>query len=304
MAKPEKKKSGFHKDISSVLKGVPIPQGVRNWRPHDRMDDSSEPELTNVSSVFKGADAEPDQSSSSSATPESQDHNAQASLADTTGDRAASRRTLLRKLDCPEDFSAKAEQEKQAKTANRTVYYRDRSVRTATPTVAEQLRKQLRDKSLRAKRVFGKKGRKALVLSAPVLIVIIILVYRYCFPATPQETEASASSGPPQAPASEPAVKDDVDWKVPGLLPAQMMDFLKDPEEQAEQKKLPEEHARGKGPIDLRAILFSDHRPSAVIGGRILHVGDRINNVTITNITKDSVEFEKDGKACVQKLHK
>jgi hypothetical protein len=59
MAKSGKKKSGFHKEISSILKGVPIPQGVRNWRPPDksdtdRADDSLSSVMSNVSSVFKG----------------------------------------------------------------------------------------------------------------------------------------------------------------------------------------------------------------------------------------------------------
>jgi hypothetical protein len=58
MAKPRKKKSGLHKHVSSVLRGVPIPQGVCNWwppgkGPSDRRSGSSEVPQPGVSSLFK-----------------------------------------------------------------------------------------------------------------------------------------------------------------------------------------------------------------------------------------------------------
>ena len=60
MAKPKNKKSGLHKNVASVLKGVAIPQGVRNWRPPgkctpERSDDLSGVPKPDISSVFKGA---------------------------------------------------------------------------------------------------------------------------------------------------------------------------------------------------------------------------------------------------------
>lgn len=60
MSKPKKNNAGLHKNISSVLRGVPIPQGVLNWQPPDelepdRIGDSSTAVRSNISSVFKGA---------------------------------------------------------------------------------------------------------------------------------------------------------------------------------------------------------------------------------------------------------
>ncbi len=59
MSRPGKKKGGLHKNVSSVLEGVPIPQGVRNWRPPDECGpdwtgDLSDVAKSNISSVFKG----------------------------------------------------------------------------------------------------------------------------------------------------------------------------------------------------------------------------------------------------------
>jgi len=48
--------------------------------------------------------------------------------------------------------------------------------------------------------------------------------------------------------------------------------------------------------------VYSEDKPSVVIGNRIVHVGDKINGVTIARINKDSVEFEKDGETWVQRV--
>jgi len=313
MAKREKKTSGFHKDISSVLKGVPIPQGVRNWRPPDKQDvdqtdGSSLPDPSRISSVFKSVPSEPDSSQISSAESQPNKQGAECSSAEKSDDRAISRGSPVRKLDPAEDSLTKAEQSAKTKTANRVVRYCDPLAETAVPSVEQQLRRKFPVPG----KALGKKGRRALVLSAPVLIIIIILIHRYCFRSAPQESEASAGTGPP--PVSKPTVsrpqiaspetKNDVDWQVPELLPAEVMGFLKDPEETAEQKKQREGPVKGKQKVDLKAILFSDQKPSAIIDGQILHIGDEVNEATVKSITIDSVEFEKDGKTWTQKLRK
>lgn len=48
--------------------------------------------------------------------------------------------------------------------------------------------------------------------------------------------------------------------------------------------------------LSVKGILFSDDNPSAVVGTRIAHVGDVIAGATILKINKKSVEFEKDGQ--------
>ena len=48
--------------------------------------------------------------------------------------------------------------------------------------------------------------------------------------------------------------------------------------------------------LSVTGILFSDDNPAAVIGTRIAHVGDIIAGAKILKINKKSVEFEKDGQ--------
>jgi len=50
------------------------------------------------------------------------------------------------------------------------------------------------------------------------------------------------------------------------------------------------------GELSVTGILFSDDNPSAVVGTRIAHVGDVIAGAKIVKINKKSVEFEKDGQ--------
>jgi hypothetical protein len=56
------------------------------------------------------------------------------------------------------------------------------------------------------------------------------------------------------------------------------------------------------GTIIVRDIVYSNDKPSAVIGSKIVYVGDVINDVTIVKIDRDSIEFEKNGERWEQKV--
>jgi len=46
----------------------------------------------------------------------------------------------------------------------------------------------------------------------------------------------------------------------------------------------------------VTGILYSEDRPSAVVGNQILYEGDSIRGMKVVKIHKDRVEFERDGK--------
>ncbi|MBN2138922.1 MAG: hypothetical protein JW720_14025 [Sedimentisphaerales bacterium] len=56
------------------------------------------------------------------------------------------------------------------------------------------------------------------------------------------------------------------------------------------------------GELTVKGILFSADNPAAVIGTRIAHVGDTIADAKILKITKKNVEFERDGKTWTQEV--
>ncbi len=144
MAEPEKNKVGLHKSVSSVLKGVPIPQGVRNWRPADkfgpdRTGDSSAVPKSDISSVFKGVPVAPDDDARSHVGKHPQNNCAEVSPADTPDDRQTSQSNLVKKHDCPEESLAKAVRTKQPESASRVVYYHDPIDEAATRTLGQRM---------------------------------------------------------------------------------------------------------------------------------------------------------------------
>ncbi len=54
----------------------------------------------------------------------------------------------------------------------------------------------------------------------------------------------------------------------------------------------------------VRGIVFSQTRPSAIIGDQIVVVGDTYNGIKIVGITKDAVEFEKEGRRWTQTVQR
>lgn len=53
--------------------------------------------------------------------------------------------------------------------------------------------------------------------------------------------------------------------------------------------------------VSLKGILYSEDNPSAIIDGKIVKEGDRINDINVIKIHKDRVEFEKDGVKWTQR---
>ncbi len=52
----------------------------------------------------------------------------------------------------------------------------------------------------------------------------------------------------------------------------------------------------------INGIIYSEEKPSAIIGGRIVHEGDTHYGVKIVKIHKDKIEFEENGKRWTQHL--
>jgi hypothetical protein len=53
--------------------------------------------------------------------------------------------------------------------------------------------------------------------------------------------------------------------------------------------------------VALKGILYSEDKPSALIGDTIAREGDVINGVKVVKINRDTVEFEKDGERWTQR---
>jgi len=54
----------------------------------------------------------------------------------------------------------------------------------------------------------------------------------------------------------------------------------------------------------ITGIIYAREKPSAIIGGKIVYEGDKIQDAKIVRIYKDKVEFEKNGQRWTQQLKK
>ena len=142
MAKPRKNKSGLHKSVSSVLEGVSIPQGVRNWRPNDkcdsdRTDDSPADSKSNISSVFKGVPVAPDDDARLPAGKHPQNKCSGVSLAEPPNDHQTLESDRGRKHDYPEESADTDVGAEQSEFVNEVVYYRDPTLEPTRRTLGQ-----------------------------------------------------------------------------------------------------------------------------------------------------------------------
>lgn len=130
MAKPRKKKSGLHKNVSSVLNGVHIPQGVHNWQPPDEFDPDRtdySPAISefSISSIFKGVPVPPDDDSLRPKRAYAQDHRANIPPFQPPDGIQTSQNAPVKNLDCSEEHSGDALGTEQVEFVNRVVHCRD-----------------------------------------------------------------------------------------------------------------------------------------------------------------------------------
>ena len=129
----------------------------------------------------------------------------------------------------------------------------------------------------------------------PVLAIIMIFAFRQILSKAPRKTEGAGTDDAPVVVNADTG--NEIDWKIPEPIAVIMRDPIKLPDESSTQNG-DQNETTGKvttGEIIVRDIVYSKDKPSAVIGSKIVYVGDKINDVTIVKINRDSIEFEKDG---------
>jgi hypothetical protein len=142
--------------------------------------------------------------------------------------------------------------------------------------------------------------QKAMVIMVPILFIALIFLLRGVFGTTVHKTEAVEENT-----ASRVVTDSDseIDWKIPEVYPATLRDPMRldpsvtdQPETKIEAKKVVR--------LSVQGILYTEDKPSAVVSNRIVHEGEIIRGATVVKISKDSVEFEMDGKRWIQKVRR
>jgi hypothetical protein len=298
MSELDKNKAGLQKKVSSVFKGVPLPQnnGVR----------------------------QPSGTPAPNQTPEIPPKPAPA-------DKQTSRSSLISKLSQPEDSSeaveqnqtanvhqkpASAKQMPQHSPINKLSQPKEPLKQAATDTQPESspfietrngLWQQIKDKLFTPKPGVSPTKQKAMVIMMPILAIIMIFVFRQVLSKAPQKTKGTEIDDTPAA-ASNADSGNEIDWQIPEPITIITRDPTQLPDESntlnggenAEQNGTA--NGQNHGVIMIRDIVFSHDKPSAVIGSQIVYVGDKINGAIIMKINKDSIEFEKNGEKWEQNV--
>ena len=132
--------------------------------------------------------------------------------------------------------------------------------------------------------------QKATVILVPILFVILIFVFTRALGTSSHKVPKPAGFTQNLIATSA----DEIDWEIPDTYPATIRDPMQFGSAAIAQGKA--------GGLIVKGIVYSEDNPSAVIGARIVHTGDKVLGVTIVKINEDSVELEMDGKKWTQKV--
>jgi hypothetical protein len=289
MAEDDKNRMGPQKGVPSVFKGVPVPKN--NGAGH--------PSGTTGPGHTPGVPARPE-----------------------PADRQIPKSSLITKLSQSEDSSHRPGQGRAAgvfpKTASRKqtpqsplinrLPQPQESLKQAGPVVQPEaggfsqsaqagLWQQIMDKLFAPKPGVSPTRQKAMVIMVPILAIIMIFAFRQVLSKAPSQTEGAGTDDAPVVARADTGTE--IDWKIPEPIRITEKDPVKLPDESDNQNQQQNKKTAGPdnatGTIIIRDIVFSRDKPSAVIGSKIVYVGDVVNGATIVKIDRDGVEFEKNG---------
>ena len=152
---------------------------------------------------------------------------------------------------------------------------------------------QIQNKLFKPKPGVSPTRQKAMALSVPVLFIVLIFVFIQVFNTPSRKTAGAHQINPSNTAAG---AGNEINWQIPQPYPV----ALRDPTQFGSATAAV---TRTDGLI-VKGIVYSQDDPSAVIGTRIVHEGDKILDATVVKINRDSVEFESDGKKWTQKVQR
>lgn len=292
MAEQERNKAGLQKKVSSVFNGVPIPRNNNaqqsSGTPAPENTANTPPKLVPTESQSTQSPLikklQQSEESSEKTTPTKEP------VKQPEGGQLVEKKTAPAKQ--PEGGQFAGEKAAPAKQPESQKF------------VEVTLLQQIKDKLFEPKPGVSATRQKAMVVLVPALAIVMIFMLRQVLSKAPRKTDGATNNDPTAVVATVDS-DNEIDWTIPEPLPAMMRDPIKLPDE----SNFPNGEQNGTTgetemeTISVKAILYSVDKPSAVINDRILHVGDKINDATVINISQDGVKFERNGEEWVQKVH-
>lgn len=168
----------------------------------------------------------------------------------------------------------------------------DSIVKPSKQILWQQIWQKISGKLFAAKPGVDANKQKVMVILIPVLFIVLIIVLTQVLGGTAPKATMAQNVFVAKAAT---AFTDKVDWQIPAPYPTTLRDPM--------QKGSGGSSAQG-GELAVRGILYSQDKPSAVIGSQIVHEGGKVYGATIQKINKDSVDFEMNGKKWTQQIQK
>jgi len=166
-----------------------------------------------------------------------------------------------------------------------------------TVPAARPAPKEKRPSSARHGRKKSKKEAREMkmLILAGILSVIFAAVLFFVLSTPASSPKKKAPAAAEASPAA--SVSSQISWSRPEPWPEEVRDPM--------APQAAGQTADG-APLEciVRGIVFSQTRPSAIIGDQIVVVGDTYNGIKIAGITKDAVEFEKEGRRWTQTVQR
>ena len=139
--------------------------------------------------------------------------------------------------------------------------------------------------------------QKTMAAVMPVLfIILLVFVFKGgVFGTKVRETEASEQDNLSSVATADS--NNEIDWEIPAPYPTTLRDPMRlGPAATAQTGT----GTRTFVKLIVKGILYTEDSQSAVIGNHIVHEGEEIQGVTVVKISKDSIEFEMNGKRWTQ----
>lgn len=170
------------------------------------------------------------------------------------------------------------------------------TIKTARQIPWRQTWEQIKNKLFAPKPGVDATKQKAMAILVPVLAIIMIFILTQVLGTQPPVTIKQANAGPANTAAAFSNKNNEIDWQIPDPYPTTLRDPMQIGSVTTNQE--------GGGKLIVKGIVYSEDNPSAVIGEQIVRQGDKISGITIVKISKNSVEFEMNGKKWTQKVQR
>jgi hypothetical protein len=152
--------------------------------------------------------------------------------------------------------------------------------------------KRIKARLLDSKPGGDSRRQKIMILVMPVLFVVFVAVLTHVL-RTPASTEPKPNSAPS---GTAVAFSGKIDWEPPPPYP----ETIRDPMVFGAVTQNQED----TGGLVVKGIVYSEDNPIAVVGDRIVSVGDVVQGATVLKINPNSVEFAIGDKKWTQKVER